>query len=80
MRGLSFDAYEDDIKEFFVDCGEIQSVNLLKNTDGRSKGIAFVRFNDEESIANAVNQSGAEHMGRNITIEKTKPREARPAG
>jgi len=50
----------------------------LKNTDGRSKGIAFVRFNTEDSVAAAVEMSGMEHMGRSLIIEKTKPREARP--
>jgi len=40
---------ENDLKEFFSECGDVESVNLLKGPDGRSKGIAFVRFSDENA-------------------------------
>jgi len=47
----------------------------LKGPDGRSKGIAFVRFNDEATLNNALEYNGSEHMGRYLVIEKTKARE-----
>jgi RNA recognition motif-containing protein len=36
------------IGEFFEQFGEVENVNILKNPDGRSKGLAFVRFETEE--------------------------------
>jgi nucleolin len=60
------------MKELFTECGEVQSVNLLKRPDGTSKGVCFVRFNDEKSVAAAIEFSGSEHMGRTLTIEKTR--------
>lgn len=47
-------------------------MNLLKRPDGSSKGICFVRFNDEKAVASAIGFSGSDHMGRTLTIEKTK--------
>ncbi len=71
-KGLSFDATEDDLRTLFADCGNLDSLNLLKDRDsGRSKGIAFVRFGDEESLNSAVALSGSEHMGRQLYIEKS---------
>ncbi|CAD8123603.1 unnamed protein product [Paramecium sonneborni] len=78
VKGLSFDASEQDIKEFFSECGTINSVNLLKGPNGYSKGIAFVRFSTEDAQSAAVEYSGSEHMGRTIVVEKTKPRDQRP--
>jgi nucleolin len=72
VRGLSFQATEDDLKELFAECGAVDSVNLLKRPDGTSKGVCFVRFTDEKSLAAAIEFSGSEHMGRTLTIEKSK--------
>ena len=64
MRGLSFQATEDDVSGFFAQFGEISSINLLKGYDGGSKGIAFVRFTDADGLAQAEQSSGIEMMGR----------------
>jgi len=36
----------------------------LKGNDGRSKGIAFVRFTSTDGVAKAIELNGADHMGR----------------
>lgn len=80
MKGLSFTADENHIGNHFEEqCGEVDSVNLLKGDRG-SKGIAFVRFVSSTSIPKAIALSGSQHMGREIFVEKTQPREQRPAG
>jgi nucleolin len=52
----------------------------LKRPDGSSKGICFLRFNEEKAVASAIEYSGSEHMGRTIIIEKTKEGGAGGAG
>ena len=80
VRGLSFDADENDIGNFLEEnFGEVARVNLLKNEDGRSKGLAFISFETEEALLKAIEGTGIEFMGRSINIEKTKPKEDRPA-
>ena len=65
----------------FTECGEVTGVNVLKDREtGNSKGCAFVKFATEESQTAACEYSGAEHMGRSLTIEKATPKEGRPAG
>lgn len=41
---LSFDAQEDDIKDAFRDVGEVVSVKIVKDGDGKSKGFGFIEF------------------------------------
>ncbi|KAL4492117.1 hypothetical protein ABPG73_003065 [Tetrahymena malaccensis] len=79
VKGLSFDADENDIGNYLDEkCGSIIRVNILKNEQGCSKGIAFVSFETEEGCNKAVELNNSDFMGRYIIIEKTNPKTERP--
>lgn len=45
VGGLSFDAGEEDVKQFFSEFGTITTVRIPVHSDtGRKKGMAFVEF------------------------------------
>ncbi|KAL4492118.1 hypothetical protein ABPG73_003066 [Tetrahymena malaccensis] len=78
VKGLSFNADENSIRNFLEEnCGPVSSVKLLKNSQGRSKGVAFVSFEAEDSCSKALELSNSEFMGRYLIIEKTKPKTER---
>ena len=79
VRGLNFAADENVIRKFMANFGEVSQVNLLRNEDKLSKGIAFVTFDSEEAVTKAVAGSNTEFMGRYLVIERTKPKSERPA-
>lgn len=72
MKGLSFNAYDSDIKDFFDQCGNVVQVKLLTRDDGKSKGIAFVKFSKKSSFNKAIALDGAEHMTRSIKVEEAQ--------
>ena len=72
VKGLSFQAYEEDIKTHFEQCGEVLNVKLLLRPDGKSKGLAFVKFGKKSHRAQALELSGEEHFGRPLTIEEAQ--------
>lgn len=72
MRGLSFQAYDSDIRELFETCGTVQEVKLLTRDDGKSKGTAFVKFNKKSAFNKALELNGTEHLGRTLTIEESQ--------
>lgn len=72
VQGLSYNAYDSDIKEFFEGCGNISNVKLLTKPDGSSKGTAFVKFSKKSSFNSAVALAGSEHMGRTLKIEQSQ--------
>jgi len=75
VKNLSYDADQQEIGEFFEQYGAISRVNILKNADGQSKGVAFVRFETEEGQNSAIESAnGAEHLGRSIFVEKALKR------
>jgi len=53
---------EEDLTEFFKDCGEIRSVRKLRN------GKAFVKFVTAEGQTNAFAKDNEEYNGRSIKI------------
>ena len=78
VSGLSYDASKEDIESHFNTFTTVKSVNLLtdRNT-GRSKGMAFVKFHDKESLDLALQNNKTEHMGRWLNIEQAQNREER---
>lgn len=66
---LNFDATEDDVREHFSKCGNINQVKLLARPDGKSRGRGFVKFGDEASMKKALDLHDTEMMGRRIVVE-----------
>lgn len=78
VKSLPFSTTQDEVTQFFTDCGQVENVNLLKDRFGRLKGTGFVRFNTKEAATKAVAKNGKEFGGRTLVIELAQPKEDRP--
>ena len=69
--GLSFDLTEGDVLAVFSQYGEVVDVNLVRSKDtGKSKGFAFLCYEDQRSTVLAVdNLNGAKVAGRIVRVE-----------
>jgi len=57
VGGLPQEAKDTDIKEYFSTFGEIENVNLKTDPNtGRSRGFAFVVFEDADALTAATKQ------------------------
>jgi nucleolin len=80
VKGIPFTAGEDDVKQFFAECGEIELVDMPKFEDsGRSKGIARIRFTSPAGAKEAMGYNGADFGGRSVSVEPAQARAARPS-
>ncbi len=79
IGNLAFQATEDDIREIFAEYGTVARVSLPTDREtGRKRGFAFVEMGSEtEEDAAIAELDGAEWMGREIRLNKAKPREPR---
>jgi RNA recognition motif-containing protein len=77
VGNLSFQASEEDVKEIFADYGTVGRVSLpMDRETGRKRGFAFVELGGEsEEDAAVAALDGAEWMGRELKVNKAKPRE-----
>jgi nucleolin len=80
VRNLPFQTSQNDIEDFFGGCGTIENINVLKDRDGRSKGICFVKFSTKEGLDKAIARSGQDLGGRDVVVQAATPKEDRPSG
>jgi len=79
IGNLSYNATENDLRDFFSQSGTVVSVNIIKDrlTD-RSKGFAFIEMSTEKEASLAIEKLHNSQMGeRSIIVAKAKPMEKR---
>lgn len=79
VGNLSYEVEQDDLKQVFLEYGAVKSVQLPTDREtGRVRGFAFVEMETEAEEAAAIEAlDGAEWMGRNLKVNKAKPKEDR---
>ncbi len=79
VGNLSFQATEEDLREVFAEYGEVSRISLPTDREtGRKRGFAFVEMKDESHEDAAIaDLDGAEWLGRELKVNKAKPRENR---
>eukprot|EP00928_Gymnodinium_smaydae_P017837 TRINITY_DN1680_c0_g1_i4.p2 TRINITY_DN1680_c0_g1~~TRINITY_DN1680_c0_g1_i4.p2 ORF type:complete len:321 (-),score=138.70 TRINITY_DN1680_c0_g1_i4:209-1171(-) len=70
IGGLSFDVKEDVLRKDFEECGEIESLRMPMNEEGKPKGFAFIAFKAKEGVEKALAFDQTEYAGRNIYVKK----------
>merc|ERR1712039_554989 len=76
VKGLAYEATEDELRGVFCKCGRGPSnIRILTDREtGESRGIAFVDFDDENAVDEAVKLSETELRGRAFFVDFAKPR------
>lgn len=82
VGNLSYQVTQDDILAVFREYGTVKQVQVPTDREtGRPRGFCFVEMGTEEEETSAIDAlDGAEWMGRNLKVNKAKPREDRGGG
>lgn len=82
VGNLSYDITRDDLNRVFSEYGNVSRVSLPTDREtGRPRGFAFVELEDESKEESAIEDlDGAEWMGRNLRVNKAKPRDSSGGG
>ena len=77
VGNLSYEVTKEDVSEVFAEYGTVKNVNLPKDREtGRPRGFGFVEMETEAEETAAIEAlDGAEWMGRDLKVNKAKPRE-----
>jgi len=80
VGNLSYSTGEEDVRAAFSEFGTVDSADvIIDRNSGRSKGFGFVEMsNDEEAQAAIDGLNDKDLDGRNLNVNKAKPREERP--
>lgn len=79
VGNLSYEVTEEALTSVFAEYGAVKRVQLPKDREtGRLRGFAFVEMSSEaEELAAIEALDGAEWMGRDLKVNKAKPKEDR---
>ncbi|MGK7371187.1 MAG: RNA recognition motif domain-containing protein [Candidatus Halalkalibacterium sp. M3_1C_030] len=79
VGNLAYKVSDNDLKEIFEEFGEVTSAKVITDREtGRSKGFGFVEMSDDQDAQTAIEDlDGTEMDGRNLKVNKAKPK---PAG
>ncbi len=81
VGNLSYDVTQEDVSAIFAEYGTVKRVQLPTDREtGRMRGFGFVEMSSDAEEAAAIEAlDGAEWMGRDLKVNKAKPREERPS-
>lgn len=79
VGNLSYDVTEENLNAVFAEYGSVKRVQLPTDREtGRLRGFAFVEMGTEAEETAAIEAlDGAEWMGRDLKVNKAKPKENR---
>lgn len=79
VGNLSYDVTEDNLNAVFAEYGTVRRVQIPTDREtGRVRGFGFVEMGSEAEEAAAIEAlDGAEWMGRDLKVNKARPREDR---
>src|SRR5512136_1016912 len=79
VGNLSYEVTQEDLTSVFAEYGTVKRVNLPTDREtGRPRGFGFVEMSSDAEEQAAIDAlDGAEWMGRDLKVNKAKPREER---
>lgn len=79
VGNLSYQVTGEDLESVFAEYGSVKRVQLPVDRDtGRMRGFGFVEMEDEAQEEAAITAlDGAEWMGREMKVNKARPRKSR---
>jgi len=84
VGNLAYAATQEEVEAVFAEYGTVKRVQLpVDRETGRKRGFGFVEMETEEEEDAAIEAlDGAEWMGRDLRVNKARPREERrsPSG
>ncbi|GGA34899.1 RNA-binding protein [Okeania sp. KiyG1] len=82
VGNLSYDVTQEDLNAVFAEYGQVTRVHLpIDRETGRVRGFGFVEMQSEEDEEKAIEAlDGASWMGRDMRVNKAKPRENKGGG
>ena len=77
VGNINYKTTEEDLKNFFSDCGEIKSISIAKNKEGNSCGFAYIDFESESGVEKSLKKNGEILNDREIKVAKNLSRNER---
>jgi polyadenylate-binding protein 2 len=68
VGNVHFKATDEELRELFNECGDIERITIAMDKTGYSKGYAFIEFKDQKDAEKALSLEGALIHNRKIKV------------
>jgi RNA recognition motif-containing protein len=82
VGNLNYEVTKEDLTTVFEEYGTVSRVSLPSDREtGRPRGFGFVEMSNEDEETKAIeNLDGAEWMGRELRVNKARPKDNNRSG
>jgi RNA recognition motif-containing protein len=82
VGNMSYETTEQQLRTMFAEAGTVETVDVIMDRfTGSPKGFAFITMSTQEEMEKAISLfNGKDVNGRQLTVNKARPREERPGG
>ncbi len=82
VGNLPREATDEDLRKAFAAFGQVTQATVIRDKfSGQSRGFGFVEMPNKNEAQKAISElDGKEFMGRNLRVNKARPREERRPG
>ncbi|MEW6001117.1 MAG: RNA-binding protein [Nitrospirota bacterium] len=78
VGNLHYSVDEDTLRQVFAKIGEVQSVKIVTDASGRSRGFGFVEMTSDEDAKKAISDlNGTTLVDRTLIVNEARPQTAR---
>lgn len=79
VGNIPYNATEEDLRELFSECGEIESLRIMKDQfTGGSKGFGFIEMANENDAKTAMaTLNGRDFKGKSLKVAEAIPQQKR---
>ncbi|XP_057295311.1 squamous cell carcinoma antigen recognized by T-cells 3-like isoform X2 [Hydractinia symbiolongicarpus] len=78
LSNLLFTVDEMHLRSMFEECGEIETIRIIVNKAGKSKGYAYLQFKNKESVAEALKLDRETLLGRPVFVSECVDKKEKP--
>lgn len=79
VGNIPWSVTSEELSDFFGAHGPVESVFIVTDREtGKSRGFAFVSFQNEEDATSALTEDGAEFQGRTLRVNPAVPKPQQP--
>ncbi|XP_078255230.1 RNA-binding protein 34 isoform X2 [Rhinoraja longicauda] len=76
LGNLPYDIQENDVRDHFYECGEMESVRIVRDREsGMGKGFGYVLFQNTDAVTLALELNNSELKGRKMRVSRSVKKE-----
>mmetsp|Transcript_11421 Transcript_11421/g.11501 ORF Transcript_11421/g.11501 Transcript_11421/m.11501 type:complete len:251 (-) Transcript_11421:28-780(-) len=72
VNNLPYEIEENELKEILSSYGDVSTIRIIRDLEGKCKGYAYVEFHEKEAVEHAIKAAQITIKGRSVLLLKSE--------